>query len=32
LHKKAATEVVTRIIDGERTEIGEQIWGDRALV
>lgn len=32
LHKKAATEVVGRIIDGEKTEIGEQIWGDRALV
>jgi DEAD/DEAH box helicase domain-containing protein len=32
LHKKAATEVVSRIIEGEQTEIGEQIWGDRALV
>src|SRR6185503_14419829 len=32
LQKKAATEVVSRIIDGEKTEIGEQIWGDRALV
>ena len=32
LHKKAATEVVGRIIDGEKTEVGEQIWGERALV
>jgi DEAD/DEAH box helicase domain-containing protein len=32
LHKKAAAEAVGRIVDGEKTEIGEQIWGDRALV
>jgi DEAD/DEAH box helicase domain-containing protein len=32
LHKLAATEVAARIIEGERTEIGEQVWGDRALV
>jgi DEAD/DEAH box helicase domain-containing protein len=32
LHKKAATEVVSRVVEGEKTEIGEQIWGDRALV
>jgi DEAD/DEAH box helicase domain-containing protein len=32
LHKKAAVEVAGRIVDGEQTEIGDQIWGDRALV
>lgn len=32
LHKLAATEVVSRIIAGEQTEIGERVWGDRALV
>jgi DEAD/DEAH box helicase domain-containing protein len=32
LHKHAAIEVMNRIIEGERTEIGEKIWGDKALV
>lgn len=32
LHKAAAVEVMNRIVDGERTEIGDQVWGDRALV
>ena len=32
LHKLAAKEVVTRINSGEQTEIGMEIWGDRALV
>ncbi len=32
LHKLAAREVMGRIVGGEETEIGEQVWGDRALV
>ncbi|HEX9678708.1 DEAD/DEAH box helicase [Nitrososphaera sp.] len=32
LHKSAAIEVMNRIIDGESTEIGEEIAGERALV
>lgn len=32
LHKYAAIEVMDRIARGERTEIGEKVWGDRALV
>lgn len=32
LHKAAAIEALGRIVEGERTEIGEEIQGDRALV
>jgi len=32
LHKLAAIEVMNRIVDGEKTEIGEEIAGERALV
>jgi DEAD/DEAH box helicase domain-containing protein len=32
LHKHAAIEVMSRIAEGERTGIGEKVWGDRALV
>jgi DEAD/DEAH box helicase domain-containing protein len=32
LHKHAAIEVMNRVVEGERTEIGEKVWGDRALV
>jgi len=32
LHKHAAIEVMNRIADGEKTEIGDNVWGDRALV
>jgi DEAD/DEAH box helicase domain-containing protein len=32
LHKKAATEVMNRIIEGERTEMTETKQGDRAFV
>jgi DEAD/DEAH box helicase domain-containing protein len=32
LHKHAAIEVMNRIVEGEKTEIGEKVWGDRALV
>ena len=32
LHKPAAIEVMNRIVEGEKTKIGEKIWGDRALV
>jgi len=32
LHKSSAIEVMNRIIDGESTEIGEEIAGERALV
>jgi DEAD/DEAH box helicase domain-containing protein len=32
LHKHAAIEVMSRAVEGERTEIGESIAGDRALV
>lgn len=32
LHKHAATEILTRIVDGEKTQIGEIIRADRPLV
>lgn len=32
LHKQAAIEVMNRMVEGEKTEIGEKIRGDRALV
>lgn len=32
LHKAAAIEVMSRAVEGETTEIGEEIEGDRALV
>ena len=32
LHKHAAIEVMNRIAEGEKTEIGDKIVGDRALV
>jgi DEAD/DEAH box helicase domain-containing protein len=32
LHKPAAIEVMNRIVEGEKTKIGEKVWGDRALV
>ena len=32
LHKAAAIEALSRIVEGERTEIGEEIQGDKALV
>jgi len=32
LHKHAAIEVMSRIAEGQKTEIGEKVWGDRALV
>jgi DEAD/DEAH box helicase domain-containing protein len=32
LHKHAAIEVMNRIAEGEKTEIGDKIMGDRALV
>lgn len=32
LHKYAAIEVMDRIAGGEKTEIGEEVWGNRALV
>jgi DEAD/DEAH box helicase domain-containing protein len=32
LHKVAAIEVMNRAVEGERTEIGQEITGDRALV
>jgi DEAD/DEAH box helicase domain-containing protein len=32
LHKHAAIEVMNRVTEGEKTEIGDKIMGDRALV
>ena len=32
LHKRAAIEVMNKIVEGEKTNIGEKVWGDRALV
>jgi DEAD/DEAH box helicase domain-containing protein len=32
LHKHAAIEVMNRIVEGEKTEIGEAVSGERALV
>jgi DEAD/DEAH box helicase domain-containing protein len=32
LHKPAAIEIMNRIVEGEKTKIGEKVWGDRALV
>ena len=32
LHKAAAIEALSKIVEGERTEIGDEIQGDRALV
>jgi DEAD/DEAH box helicase domain-containing protein len=32
LHKPAAIEVMNRIFEGEKTTIGENVWGDRTLV
>ena len=32
LHKHAAIEVMNRIVEGENTEIGEKVRGDRALI
>lgn len=32
LHKPAAIEVMNRIVEGEKTKIGEKVWGDRALI
>jgi DEAD/DEAH box helicase domain-containing protein len=32
LHKHAAIEVMNRIAEGEKTKIGENVWGQRALV
>lgn len=32
LHKPAAIEVMHRVVEGEKTEIGHEIAGDRALV
>lgn len=32
LHKKASLEILKRIVDGERTEIGDSLEGDRPLV
>ena len=32
LHKVAAIEVMNRVVEGEKTEIGDTIAGDRALV
>ena len=32
LHKRAAIEVMNKIVEGEETKIGEKVWGDRALV
>jgi DEAD/DEAH box helicase domain-containing protein len=32
LHKHAAVEVMNRVAEGEKTEIGDKITGDRALV
>jgi DEAD/DEAH box helicase domain-containing protein len=32
LHKSAAIEVMNRIVEGEKTKIGEKVWGDRALI
>jgi len=32
LHKHAATEILNRIVDGEKTQIGEIIHTDRPLV
>jgi DEAD/DEAH box helicase domain-containing protein len=32
LHKASAIEVMNRIVEGERTEIGDIVSGDRALV
>ena len=32
LHKRAAIEVMKKIVEGEKTKIGEKVWGDRALV
>lgn len=32
LHKIAAIEVMNRAVEGEKTEIGEEVEGDRALV
>ena len=32
LHKRAAIEVMNKIVEGEKTKIGEKVWGDRALV
>lgn len=32
LHKAAAVEVMSRVVEGEETEIGEQPLGDRAFV
>lgn len=32
LHKQAAIEVMNRVVEGEKTEIGNKVTGDRALV
>ena len=32
LHKRAAIEVMNKIVEGEKTKIGEKVWGDKALV
>lgn len=32
LHKRSAIEVLNRIVEGEKTYINEEVWGDRALV
>jgi DEAD/DEAH box helicase domain-containing protein len=32
LHKRAAIEVMNKIVQGVKTQIGEKVWGDKALV
>jgi len=32
LHKCAAIEIMNKIVEGEKTKIGEKVWGDRALI
>jgi DEAD/DEAH box helicase domain-containing protein len=32
LYKHSAIEVMNRIVEGEKTDIDEEVWGDRALV
>jgi DEAD/DEAH box helicase domain-containing protein len=32
LHKQAAVEVMNRVVEGEKTEVGNKVAGDRALV
>ena len=32
LYKHSAIEVMNRIVEGEKTNIDEEVWGDRALV